>query len=185
METRFIQVKATFQNRISRQYSSDCRNRKPWSLKLLYILLLITSSKRKMLQSCVLCGWYSHFPIELDPMFIAEVKCSKLACISTMTHWSLHKWEDFKHLTLLLIFLLSQMQMLENLNSFLSCYFKIVKGTLIVQQSVKYLVVGKRGFFCKEDFWKCLSAFKCNIPSHEYHALLFLLFFSSTKYIHK
>lgn len=67
---------------------------------------MITVRKIKQLQCFVLCGWCSHFPAELGSMFVAGVKYSKLACISTMIHLSLHKWEDFKYLALLLILLL-------------------------------------------------------------------------------
>lgn len=116
-----------------------------------FILLLIILWREKMLYCFVLCGWCSHFPAEFGSTFIEGVKYSELASISKMTQWSLRKWEDFKRLTLLLTFLLSQMQMLGNLNSFLSCHFKILKGPLIIRWPVKYLAVRKKAFFF--SFW--------------------------------
>lgn len=116
-----------------------------------------------MLQCFVLCGWCSHFPAEFGSTFIEGIKHSELASISKMTQWSLCKWEDFKHLTLLLTFLLSQMQMLGNINSFLSCHFKILKGPLIIQWPVKHLSVRKKVFFL--SFCDGLTGFKSNTAS--------------------
>lgn len=138
------------------------RNRIPSAL-FFFILLLIILWREKMLYCFVLCGWCSHFPAEFGSTFIEGVKYSELASISKMTQWSLRKWEDFKRLTLLLTFLLSQMQMLGNLNSFLSCHFKILKGPLIIRWPVKYLAVRKKAFFF--SFCDGLTGFKSNTAS--------------------